>query len=102
MVEFVDFSVLAIQLAVVVFLVESVTEIMKAVLKNKVELTGKREFYIALSVGIVSSILLKISLFETTNLVMFYVGCVLAGAISSRGANHMHDILRMIASLRKK
>lgn len=102
MVEFVDFTSLAIQLSVIVFLVEAVTETIKAVTKDKLQLGSKVIFYIALVVGIAAAILLKISLFNSSNLVIFYVGSILAGAIGSRGANHVHDILQMLSSLRRK
>lgn len=102
MVEFVDFSLLALQLTVVIFLCESITETVKAVLKDKVKLPANTYFYVALVVGILSAILLKISLFETQNLVIFYVGSILAGALASRGSNYVHDVLVMLASLRKK
>lgn len=102
MVQFTDFTSLAIQLGLVVFLVEASTETVKAVAKDRLGFNGKVEFYIALAIGMAAAVALKISLFETSNVYIFYAGALLAGAIASRGANHMHDILRMLGSLRRK
>lgn len=102
MIHFADLTTLAVQLSVIAFLVETTTEVVKAVLKDKVNVSERIKFYVALVLGISSAVLLKISLFDSPNQVIFYVGCILAGAIGSRGANHVHDILKMLSSLRRK
>lgn len=102
MVHFTDFSTLAAQLSVIAFMVGVLTETIKAFAKDKVfALSGRALFFVALFVGVASAVLLKISLFETSNQVIFYVGCILAGAIGSRGANRIHDVLDVLGSLRK-
>jgi ABC-type polysaccharide/polyol phosphate export permease len=101
MIDFVDFTTLVAQLLVIVFIVETVTEVVKAVFKEK-GLTANVTFYISLVVGIASAVVLKITLFDTDNAIVFYVGAILAGAIASRGANHVHDILKTLSALNKK
>lgn len=101
MFEFTDFTNLAVQLTAVAVLVETVTEVLKVSLRDtKVNVSGTATYYLSVVIGIIAAILFNISLFETENAVVFYVGAVICGAIASRGGNHIHDILKALANVK--
>lgn len=101
MVEFADLGALAIQLAAVAVVVETLTQVIKTSLKEtKVNVSKVATYYLTIVLGIVIAVLFNISLFVTENTVLFYVGTVICGAIASRGGNHIHDILKGLASVK--
>lgn len=102
MVEFADFGSLALQLGAVAVFVETLTQILKTSLKDaKVNLSTSATYYLTIVIGIVITALFNISLFNTENTILFYVGSAIGGIIASRGGNYIHDILKGLASIKE-
>lgn len=101
-INFVDFSLLAVQLCAIAVLIETITEVVKTFLKGiKPKLSKQIIYYLSIVIGIIFTCAFNISLFDTKNALLFYVGAVLSGAIASRGANYIYDILKVLKNIKK-
>lgn len=103
MLELQDFGVLAAQMGGIAVLTEVLTQVIKATLKDgKLSINDTATYYVSLLIGILSAIAFNVSLFNTENNVLFYVGVALAGAIAARGANYAYDILNALSAIPTK
>jgi hypothetical protein len=92
------------QLILVAFLVESLIQTIKPIYDR--EKGWNKDGMIALFVGVVFCVLVKVNLFEIVNInlniidpvVTSYVGMVLTGVIASRGSNLAHDLLKVVSN----
>lgn len=87
--------------------VSAVTKVLVDLMKlklHKVKISAELKYILSMIIPVLVTILSNISIFETTNMVLFYVGSVAAGLIAGLGSNFIHEamkILQVIKTLKK-
>lgn len=95
----VDISELTAQLLTVSAVTKVIVDMLKLKL-DTVKLHSDIKYLLSLLIPVIVTLLAKISIFETTNLVLFYVGSVGAGLIAGLGSNFIHEIMKVIQTIK--
>ena len=86
------------EVLVVSILTETFVNAIKTMVPFEFKSQGKE--MLAAIISIVLCLLLQVGIFPHGSLVVYYLGCVLAGVISSRGSNFIHDFMSKINAIK--
>ncbi len=97
----VDIGELLMTIVLIGFLTESIVELLKTYFMNSKH-SAVVIYTLSIVVGMVLAFALKVSLFTPDNKLAYYVGIVICGLISSRGANYVHNWLGQLPNKTKQ
>lgn len=98
-----DIGVLAASLTAIAAAAKVITDIAKPVIAKLVteeKANSKAKWIVALGCSIMLTGVANVSLFETENEIIHWVGVIGAGAIASLGANYMHEALKVLQTIK--
>lgn len=90
----------AAELATVAVLTEGFVQILKGVITKPLSEQGKQ--LVSMVISIMFCVLLQVSIFKDMSNLGIVLGSVLAGIISSRGSNFIHDLINGVSAITQK
>ena len=88
------------ELATIAVLTEGFVEIIKGVTTKQLTEQGKQ--IISMAISVICCTALHVSIFTNTSELGIIFGCILAGIISSRGSNFIHDLIDGVNAVTRK
>lgn len=88
------------ELATIAVLTEGFVQVIKGVSKKQLTEQGKQ--IISMAISVIFCVTLHVSIFTNMSEPNIIFGCVLAGIISSRGSNFIHDLISGVNAVTQK
>lgn len=95
----VDLAELATALVTISALNKVIIDLIKAIVP-KVQENSDMKYLLSVLIPVIITVCAGISLFDTANMILFYVGAVAAGFIASLGSEVIHEVIKILQTVK--